>query len=163
MNINTKFQILSNDMVRRLLNTREELGPAQKEAEVDRYAKKLLASGYSREQSKKILVNGIKSYEARRKHRMKEGRSLRSTAKKSRDARYKRKLTGSSSWFKNNRKNKPKYCKQGGSPKTKPGEQLEQHIDTKTILFVEYTKDGEFASNLREMMKRLAPALGVAE
>ena len=88
------------------------------------------------------------------------GRSLRSTAKKSRDVRYKRKLTGSSSWFKNNRKNKPKYSKQGGSPKTKPGEQLEQHIDTKTILFVEYTKDGEFANNLREMMKRLAPTLG---
>ena len=46
---NTKIQILSQDMVRRLMNTKEELGATNRGAVVDMYAKKLLQSGYSRE------------------------------------------------------------------------------------------------------------------
>ena len=45
MNHNTKIQILSQDMIRRLLNSKEELGAENKGAVVDRYAKKLLLSG----------------------------------------------------------------------------------------------------------------------
>ena len=49
MNENTKIQIVSQDMVRRLMNTKEELGASNRGAVVDMYAKKLLQSGYSKE------------------------------------------------------------------------------------------------------------------
>ena len=42
MNENTKIQIVSQDVVRRLLNTKEELGAKNRGEVVDRYAKKLL-------------------------------------------------------------------------------------------------------------------------
>ena len=59
MNENNKMQILSNDTVRRLLTTREELGAEYKGAVIDQYASKLLHSHYSREQTRKIFKNGI--------------------------------------------------------------------------------------------------------
>ena len=39
-------------------------------------------------------------------------------------------------------------------------EQPVELIDQKTVLFVEYTQNGELASRLRELMNRLAPTLG---
>ena len=42
MNENTKIQIVSQDVVRTLLNTKEELGAKNRGEVVDRYAKKLL-------------------------------------------------------------------------------------------------------------------------
>ena len=63
MDENSKINILSNDMMRRLLNTKEELGAEVRGAVVDRYGAKLLRSGYSREQTQRILKNGIKGFE----------------------------------------------------------------------------------------------------
>ena len=51
MNENMKIQILSNDTVRRLLTTKEDLGAEYKGAVIDQYAVKLLNSKYSEEQT----------------------------------------------------------------------------------------------------------------
>ena len=67
MNMNSKMQILSNDMVRRLFNTSEGLGSKVVGEIVDNYAEKMMRSGYSREQTKKILLNGIKNFESKKK------------------------------------------------------------------------------------------------
>ena len=66
MNENTKMQILSNDTVRRLLSSKEDLG-----AEI---------KGYNMEQTRRILKNGIKGYIGRMRSREKKGLKLRSTA-----------------------------------------------------------------------------------
>ena len=42
---------------------REELGAKNRGEAVDKYAKKLLQSGYSKEQTRRIIVNGIKGFE----------------------------------------------------------------------------------------------------
>ena len=81
---NPKQQILSNDLIRRLLNTSEELGVGARCTVVDQYNQKLLNSGFRREQTRKILLNSIKGYEAKKQRRATEGRSLRSTAQGSR-------------------------------------------------------------------------------
>ena len=60
MNENSKMQILSNDMVRRLLNIKDDLRATYKGAVVDKYAEKLLLSAYSREQTLRIVKNDIK-------------------------------------------------------------------------------------------------------
>ena len=59
MGENTKILSLSNDLVRGLVNTKE-LHLKYREDVVDQYARKLITSGYSKEQVQKILLNGIK-------------------------------------------------------------------------------------------------------
>ena len=76
MNENTKIQVVSNDLVRRLLNSSEELGSKEKARIVDQYGQKLLDSGYSREQTIRILVAGIKGFEGKVERCRKEGRRL---------------------------------------------------------------------------------------
>ena len=66
MEENIKIKIVSNDLVRRLNNSMEELGSSEATKVVDEYAQKLRNSGYSREQTRSILVSGIKGYEGRK-------------------------------------------------------------------------------------------------
>ena len=44
---NARIQCLSNDLVRRLLNTREQLPPSYRAEVIDGYGMKLLSSGYN--------------------------------------------------------------------------------------------------------------------
>ena len=62
MNENCKIQVVSNDLVRRLQNTCETLGAEEYTKVVDQYARKLLTSGYSLEQCRRIIVAGIKNF-----------------------------------------------------------------------------------------------------
>ena len=159
MNINSKMQILSNDMVRRLLNTKEEQEADVLGAITDKYASKLIRSGYSKEQTKRILLNGIKNFEAKRKSRIKKFGSLRSTAARSRLDRRRNKLIGKTSWFKGGKaKNKYKNGKKSNLPGRE--EVQEDKKEVKSVLFCEFTKDGELASSLRELMKRMEGTLG---
>ena len=104
MNENMKMQILSNDTVRRLLTTKEDMGAKYKGAVIDQYAIKLLHSGYTEEQTKKILKNGIKGYIGRMRSREKLGRKLRSTAEESRKSRYLGKLLSKTGWYRRMKK-----------------------------------------------------------
>merc|ERR1711942_472282 len=92
--------LIKKKSVRRLMNTSEDLDKEYREQVVDDYAKKILNSGYSRDQTIRILVNGIKGYENKRRRRIKEGRRLRTTARESRSGRYRKKLLAKSTWFK---------------------------------------------------------------
>ena len=60
----------------------EELGANERTRVIDGYAQKLLNSGYSREQTRSILVMGIKGYEGRFLRYKAEGRKIRRRAKK---------------------------------------------------------------------------------
>ena len=56
-------------------------------------------------QTQRILKNGIKGFKAKRRRRLRDGRSLRSTAKMSLVARHKKKLLEKSNWYKKRRSN----------------------------------------------------------
>jgi hypothetical protein len=62
---NDKIQCLSNDLVRRMSTTSEQLGPEIRAGVIDQYAQKLTNSGYWLEQTRKIVTNGLKYYERR--------------------------------------------------------------------------------------------------
>ena len=68
---NSKVQIPSNDLMRRL-------GGAVKRRVVDQFSQKLLTSGYSITQSRRLILNGIRGWE--RKRRRAKGRLFK-TAK----------------------------------------------------------------------------------
>ena len=106
MSENPKVQCLSNNLVRRLLNTQEQL-PNNLRAEVeDRYGVKLMSNGFIREQTRKILVNRIKGYMSKKERRSKSGIGggrLHRTAEESSKVRMMKKLLSKSSWFRSSR------------------------------------------------------------
>ena len=87
MGENPKIKILSQEMVRRLLNTSEEVEEEHIIEITDEYAKKLHNSGYRKEQIRKIILAGVKGYGAKLKRSREQGIPLRRTAKESEETR----------------------------------------------------------------------------
>ena len=94
MGENARNQTLSQEMVRRLMNTSEGLPENYYWEITDNYVTKLHNSGYSLEQIRKIILAGIKGFESKKERCKKEGRPLRRTAEESLGARMKNKLVG---------------------------------------------------------------------
>merc|ERR1712082_441723 len=69
---NQKIATLSQELMRRLLNTSEELDQEEKNMIIDEFGRKLRRSGYSKRQVSEILISGIQGYE--RKWGQKENR-----------------------------------------------------------------------------------------
>merc|ERR1712082_425068 len=59
---NKKIANLSQEVVRRLLNTSEELRQEEKNNILDEFGRKLRRSGYNKRQTSDILVSGIQGY-----------------------------------------------------------------------------------------------------
>ena len=64
MEENVKMNILSNHLSRTMLNTHEELGAAQGAKVEDQYPQELMNNNFNREQTVKIICNGIKDMQA---------------------------------------------------------------------------------------------------
>ena len=162
MEEDTKMNILSNGLVRRLLNTQEKLGAKQGAEVIDQYAQELRNSNFSKEQTIRIICNGIKGYEGRKKKRAASGRLLRSTASGSKQTRIKTKLLGKSTWFKKSGSSSKSMYEDGNKAKQSRQEGAAQKgaHRHKISSVVEHTKEGELARRMRELMKRLAPMLG---
>ena len=73
MEENSKMKTLSNDLIRRLLNTSERLGLEKRIKVVDNYSQKLLNSGFKLEQVRTIIVNGVSGYERKVKESKRPG------------------------------------------------------------------------------------------
>jgi hypothetical protein len=67
MGANSKMRCLGNEAIRRLANTSELLDQGTKNTIIDNYTQKLCNSGYTVNQARRILITGIKGYEARLK------------------------------------------------------------------------------------------------
>ena len=162
MGENQKITILSQDLIRRLMNTNtcESLGLEEKSRIVDQY-KKIRNSGISIDQTRRIIVNGIKGYESKKRRREKEGRPLRSTAAKNRCSRLRSKLLEKSNWFKRKgNRNDNAATSKGKIKKDKKGQEQVDMLPTKSVFFVENTEEGELMSRMKELMRRLTPSLG---
>ena len=120
-------------------------------------------SGFSKEQTLRIIINGIKGYEGKRKRRAALGLPLRSTAAQSRSNRYKKKLLSNANWFKKKKsKNSHASSKDGGSlrrEKNKDQDKKEQ-LKVRSVMFVENTEGGELRSRMKEVIKNLETNLG---
>ena len=160
---NPKIQCLSNDLVRRLLNTKEEL-PSQYRADIlNKYGVKLLTSGYEYDQVRRILMNGAKGYLSKVERRKKDGGRLHRTAAKSSQARQRRKLLGKTSWYRDKRIKEDEKTKnqEGGRSSGSRGNQgANQTLKTRAVLFVEQTPRGALANELRERLQGLGATIG---
>ena len=97
---NMKISSLSQEVVRRMVNTGEMVCQADRNEILEKYISKLEISGYSKFQTSRILVAGLKGYEAKLSRARKEGRDIHIEARKSLAARARKKLTEKENWFK---------------------------------------------------------------
>ena len=172
---NANIQILSNELARRLGNTDERQDRRIVGGVVDKFCQKLLTSGYSFSQTKKITLCGIRGWERRKiRARSERGRLFR-TSEESRGGRIKKKTTGRNNWFRKKKKTstaqgKMSYDKEVSSrtgmkpsPKVEGrGESTNSKEDARiaAVMFVENTKGGVLAKNLREVVERIKGILG---
>ena len=161
---NSKVQVLANDLVRRLLNTMEELPASYRAAVIDQYAGRLLTSGYGYEQTVSILTSGAKGYVAKVARRRLGGRRrIHMTAEESASVRMKKKLLGKSSWYKDKKGGKeqnPKLKGSNGTRKTTSQGAGSNVLKTRAVLFVDQSPMGELARRIREQVNNMGPSLG---
>ena len=163
MEENNKIQILVNDMVRRLANTDPRRSKEEHCRVVDMFAQKLLTSGYSQNQARKIILSGIRGWERRRIRARNEGRRVYRTAKQSAAGRSRRKVLGKSTWFRKRKVEKEDGIKKTGNRRAKrkvKSKNAEEQLKMRTVLFVDNTKDGGLAKKLREVVERIQHILG---
>ena len=147
---------MANNLVRRLMNTLEELPDSMRAEVIDRYGIKLLTSGYLKDQARRIVANGVKGYARKKERRKRVGRGQRIhlTSEESHGSRMKKKLVGKSSWYK----------KRVGEDDTRPqgrGRDMERSksvedslLKTRAVLFVEQSPQGELARRMKEQLQR---------
>ena len=175
---NSKISSLSQEIMRRMKNTSEDVHMKERIEVVDQYCRKLLSSGYANDQIDRIVTAGLRGYErALSKHR-RGIKKLHTGAAEGASSRYRKKLLSKSRWF----KEKPTDCegdsnedmKGCGGARKPPGPKCKtttaankrdsrnnnQPVPTTTVLFVEQTIGGELAKRLREAEERLAKLSG---
>jgi hypothetical protein len=137
------------------------------------YAQKLINSGYSITQTKKIILNGIKGYEKKLlESRKPGGRSLHRQAGESYNTRVRRKLCGKTEWYRDeisldkglatesNANPELEYTPPSIDTQHKKKIKNDRSIKTRSVLFVEQTRGGKLMKLLKETQSRLTGMLG---
>ena len=177
----SKMRSLSNDLIRRMLNTSKRVSVDKRLEIVYNFAQKLFNSGYKFEQVRKICIAGLKGYEKLLKAIQKPGgRKLHRTSGDSSSARAQKKLTEKNEWFRKQRQENdepddkeqdlPEGLKEMKGTKASRGSRKQQVVikstsskdddtqegwKTRSVLFVEVTMRGKLAKELREVELRL--------
>ena len=156
---------LTQEVVRRLLNTCETRTQEEKYNIVDEFCDKLRRSGYSTKQQKEIIEGGLLGYKRRiaRQNGVRH-RNCRDTEQ----ARERKRLTGKGTWFKSkradaqrqrqvtNEERERKTDTMRGQKRKRDSRAMERGEDKgdqgnpTTVLFIPRTKGGELARRLRE-------------
>ena len=89
---NSKSQILANDLIRRLGNTDTRQPRSVLENVVDQFGRKLMTSGYSLIQARRITISGLKGWERKLERARREGRGIFRSSEDSLSGRIKKKL-----------------------------------------------------------------------
>ena len=100
---NCKMASLSQNLVRRMRNTSELVAIEERVKIVDKYTGKLINSGYSMVQSRRIVVAGLRGYEASLRRVERTGQKLHRSAAEGAVKRNRKKLLAKSNWFKEKR------------------------------------------------------------
>ena len=164
MEHNVKVGILANEVIRRMLNIGGDIGEDVRLDVLDSFGTKLLTSGYSLAESRSIILSGVRGYEAKILRRRNEGSPLYRTAQESGWSRMQKKTVGKSTWFKGGKRTcaglTGKGMKNGQNGKMKRGTGPLENIETRSVMFVEHTRDGELAKRLREQLGRMENVMG---
>ena len=161
----TKVSSLSNDLVRRMKNVSELLDDKTRTEVVNDYSRRLLRSGYGKEQVKQIVVAGLSGYERIVSLAESGKTAIHRSAVATARSRQVKKLTGKSTWFldrKDQTKDTEEEPQEGAGRLSQGGHsgktgikktnkmQEKDKVNTETVLFVPQTPHGELAARLRQ-------------
>ena len=180
MNYNSKRSILSQEVIRRMQNTSEEVGQDERNEILEGFIEKMKRSGYNQVQIKEIICSGLKGYQTKLEKANKEGRKMQRDGKDTVEARYRKKIMAKSTWFKNKRK---KNVESGAGKQPGPkggkvaqashlgqnsrdrkkcdsGPKNEGKIEPVTVMFIPRTTNGELSTLLRNAEKEISAVTG---
>ena len=106
LNENSKVQILANDLMRRLSHTDVRQDQKTTGKIIDQFGRKVLTSGYSLHQTRKIMIDGIRGWNRKKARMLKDSGKLFRTNRESLNLRVKKKTIGKTTWFKSKKKKK---------------------------------------------------------
>ena len=143
-----------------MFNTKEDLPTEYRSVVINDYVQKILNSGYGHDQTRRIVLAGIRGYFGKVKRRRKERNMLRVhyTARETGGSRGKKKLLGKTSWYKQRRSRREEDTLGPGRRGTKGDVRRKrgsQDVKTRAVLFVPQTPMGELARRTREVLQRM--------
>ena len=153
----TKVTSLSQDLIRRMKNTSEDLPMDERIAIIDEYTKQLIASGYSLNQTKNIIESGLLGYETLVRKVEKGDAVLHRSASEGAGARKRKKLLGKGNWFVT--KKRSSFMDKQRKSKTKEINK-EKEKDYTTVLFVSQTPKGILAKRLQKAENDISKLTG---
>ena len=166
MGENQKVQILTQEFVRRLANTKEDLPREEYQTILNKFCQKMYNSGYKEDQIRRVVIAGIRGWGGKTTRCKEQGMRLRRPARESQESRMRTKLLGKSSWFRKGGESKKKDWYKGGKQRSKKRTSRQNRKEApqstpRTVLFVEQTPGGELAARLRKLFQRLEPTVGL--
>ena len=114
-----QYQILSNELTRRLLNVHDKNEQYELTRIVDQMTQELKNSGYGIRACQEIVASGIRNLKTRISRKTKNGQEKYRPAKKSLGARTYKKLMSRENWFKD-KKNCQETNQQSGTELSQP-------------------------------------------
>ena len=162
----SKYSSLTQDLIRRLTNTKEDSSQEEKNDIVEIFVERLQISGYSRAEIREIIVSGLKGYVSKIEKAKSEGRGVHRSSASTLLGRQKKRLTGKTSWYKAKKKENGERDLKNVKTKTSyrgtfaPKSTNKTELETKSLLFVPRTKGGELAKRLRTEEDTLAKITG---
>ena len=95
---NSKMASLSQNMVRHMRNTSERLPIEERVLVVNKFTQIMANYGYTKDQARKVIVSGLRCYEAAKKRAEKSGIRMHRSAKGGAEGRNIRKLLAKTTW-----------------------------------------------------------------
>ena len=171
-----KFQILSNELCRRLSNI--QIGAVEHQEilqKIEQFIGELNNSGYSRKQAREIVCSGVRGWQARIKKRKRKNISFYRLAESTVNERLQKELTERECWYKNedneneegspNKKmkmdplHKITRTRKSFNPNRKNKIKTNK-TQVKSVMFVPHTRKSELANILREKEEKLVEVTG---
>ena len=159
MSYKAKCAILSQEVVRRMFNTKETTSQRERNEILNSFSEKMLRSGYDISQVREIFISGIRGYMRKVSLAEQKGSNLYRSAKSSLAERIKKKVFEKTSWYREKRN----FLKKGtGIPGRKSFKRSKSTTQKKikSVLFVPRTERGELLRRLREEESKLADITG---
>ena len=176
-----RHQILANELIRRLSNTNIDKPDVEERTTIiETYTQQLKSSGYSRKQSREIVVSGVVGWKRKVKRRETDGLDFYRSAKSTLAGRCRKKLLEKETWFKAKRKReddeeenpreqtsprKRTRIELKGMDKNKQTDKADSKKEqaqesVKTVMFVPYTVGSSLAKKMREAESSLQQMTG---
>ena len=172
MSLHQKMAILGNELIRRLSNIHHAVLEEELVGVVEHYITQLKNSGYSRKESKEVIVSGLVGWRRKLERRRKKNQPQYLMAEDTLEERTRSKMMEKTSWYMEDKKRKaenqesafqyspPKKRKRGtGNTNIKRGDQMKK-TKIKGVMFVPFTKHSELATRMRESEEKMSEITG---